>query len=139
MEAGKRDSLRGKVLIATQKSVFKRTVVSEIKDNLGDNVFYVKVVDVKWLPNEPVDEYSAIVILNRCMAGRPDPRVEGFIDNIQDKHKLVVRTTGRLDSWKPESPQVDAITSASTMSETTFIARSIAAKVMDIMKLQDNP
>ena len=139
MEAGKRDSLRGKVLIATQKSVFKRTVVSEIKDNLGDNVFYVKVVDVKWLPNEPVDEYSAIVILNRCMAGRPDPRVEGFIDNIQDKHKLVVLTTGRLDSWKPESPQVDAITSASTMSETTFIARSIADKVMDIMKLQDNP
>ena len=52
---------------------------------------------------------------------------------------MVVLTTGRLDPWKPESPKVDAITSASTMSETTFIARSIADKVMDIMKLQDNP
>ena len=53
METGKRDSLRGKVLIAAQKSEFKRIVVSEIKDNLGDNVFYVKVVDIMRSHNNP--------------------------------------------------------------------------------------
>ena len=133
METGDKTAEKNKVLIVTQKSRFKAEVVSEIKKALAENVFYIKVVDVKWLPNESVDHYSAIVILNRCMAGRPDPRVESFIDNIQDKNKLVVLTTGRLDSWKPDSPEVDAITSASTMSETRAVARTIADKVMGII------
>ena len=138
-EAGNRNSLKGKVLIATQKSEFKRTMVSEIKDNLGDNVFYVKVVDVKGLPNESTDGFNAIVILNRCMAGRPDPRVESFVDDIQDKKKVILLTTGRLDSWKPDSSEIDAMSSASTMSETTPLARSIADKVMNIIESQGDP
>ena len=46
MEAGSRDSLKGKVLIATQKSQFKRTLVSEVQNNLGDHVFYVKIMNI---------------------------------------------------------------------------------------------
>jgi hypothetical protein len=60
------------------------------------------------------------------------------MDNLQDKNKLVVLTTGGLNSWKPESPEVDAITSASTMSETGQVARTIAAKVMVIINSQKN-
>jgi hypothetical protein len=138
IETGDRTTVKSRVLIAAQKSRFKGEVVSEIKKALGKNVFYIKVVDVKWLPDESVDRYSAIVILNRCMAGRPDPRVESFIDNLQDKNKLVVLTTGGLNSWKPESPEVDAITSVSTMSETGQVARTIAAKVMVIINSQKN-
>ena len=131
-ETGDKMTAKSKVLIATQKSRFKAEVVSEIKKILDDKVKYIKVVDVKWLPNESVDNYRAIVILNACMAGRPDPRVESFIDIMQNKNKLVVLTTGRLDSWKP-SPEVDAITSASTRSESTVVARTIADKVLAII------
>ena len=138
-EAGNQAALKGKVLIATQKSKFKRTVVSEIKDNLGDNVSYVKVVDVKWLPKESADDFNAIVIINRCMAGRPDPRVESFVDNTPDKNKVILLTTGRLDSWKPDSAEIDAMSSASSMSETAPLARSISDKVLDIIESQDNP
>ena len=138
METGDKTTAKSKVLIVTQKSRFKGEVVSEIKKKLAENVFYIKVVDVKWLPNESVDQYSAIVILNQCMAGRPDPRVEIFIDNIQPKNKLVLLTTGRLDSWKPESPEVDAITSASTLSKTGVVARTIADKVMVIINSKKN-
>jgi len=136
-ETGDETIAKSKVLIATQNSRFKGEVISEIKKSLGANVKYIKVIDVKWLPNESVDNYRAIVILNSCMAGRPDPRVESFIDNIQDKKKLVVLTTGRLDSWRPESPEVDAITSASTMSESGVVARTIADKVLAIIKVQE--
>ena len=138
MEIGDKTTAKSKVLIVSQKSRFKGEVVSEIKKALAENVFYIKVVDIKWLPSESVDRYSAIVILNQCMAGRPDPRVEIFIDNIQAKNKLVLLTTGRLDSWKPESPQVDAMTSASTMSETGVVARTIADKVMVIINSNKN-
>ena len=133
---GGRDAGSGRVLIATQKSDFKRSVVSEIKDNLGDDVAYVRVVDVKWLPNETPANFNAIVILNRCMAGRPDPRVETFIDELPDKDKVIVLTTGQLDSWRPDSTEVDAMTSASTMSTTSPIARSIADKVLEIIHSQ---
>jgi len=47
---------------------------------------------------------------------------------------VIVLTTGRLDSWKPESSEVDAMTSASTMSETDKVARTIADKIMAIIK-----
>jgi hypothetical protein len=138
-ESGTRDSLKGKVLIATQKSEFKRTVVSEIREYLDEDVFYVKVVDVKWLPKESADDFNAIVILNRCMVGRPDPRVESFIDDIPDKYKVILLTTGRLDSWKPDSTKIDAMSSASAMSETAPIARTISDKVLDIIASQGKP
>jgi hypothetical protein len=64
--------------------------------------------------------------------------VESFIDDIPDKTKLVVLTTGRLDSWKPDSPEVDAITAASTMSETDAVAHEIADKVKVIIDSQKN-
>ena len=137
-EAGNRNALNGKVLIATQKSEFKRSLVSGIRDNLGDDVFYVRVVDVKWLPNETAADFNAIVILNRCMAGRPDPRVESFVDNFPDKKKVILLTTGRLDSWKPDASEIDAMSSASTMAESAPLARSIADKVRAIIESQDN-
>ena len=138
IETGDKTALKSKVLIATQNSQFKGEVLSEIKKALGEDVSYIKVVDVKRLPNESVDQYSALVILNSCMAGRPDPRVESFIDDIPNKGKLVVLTTGRLDSWKPDSPEVDAITSASNMSETDAVAREIADKVRVIINSPKN-
>ncbi len=138
IETGDRTTLKSKVLIATQHSQFKGEVLSEIKKALGKEVSYIKVVDVKRLPNESVDQYSALVILNSCMAGRPDPRVESFIDEMPDKEKVVVLTTGRLDSWKPDSPEVDAITSASTMSETDAVAHEIADKVKVIIDSKNN-
>ena len=135
-ETGDKDARKTWVLIATQKSKFKRSVVSEIKDTLADNVYYIKVVDVKWLPNESVGDYSAIVLISRCMAGRPDPRVESFIDNVQDKSKVIILTTGRMDSWRPDSAAVDAMTSASIMSETTQISQKISSKVLTIINSQ---
>ena len=137
-EVGDRTSLKARVLIATQNSKFKQTVVSDIRDNLGAKVSYVKVVDVKWLPNELDEDFDAIVIINRCMAGRPDPRVESFVDDLPNKHKLVLLTTGRLDSWKPDSPEIDAMSSASTMSETAPIARTISDKVLEIIESRGN-
>ena len=138
IETGDKTALKSKMLIATQNSQFKNEVLSEIKKTLGEDISYIKVVDVKRLPNESADQYIAIVILNSCMAGRPDPRVESFIDDIPEKRKLVVLTTGRLDSWKPDSSEVDALTSASTMSETDAVAREIADKVRVIINSQKN-
>lgn len=119
-----------KVLVATQNSKFKRAVVSEIQEELNRNSIYLKIIDVKNLKNQSISEFSAIVIINRCMAGRPDPRVESFIDSEPRKNKIIVLTTGILDSWKPDAPDVDAITSASVLDKSDQVARSIVTRVL---------
>ena len=50
IETGDRTALKSNVLIATQHSQFKGEVLSEIKKALGEDVSYIKVVDVKRLP-----------------------------------------------------------------------------------------
>ncbi len=69
-----------RVLIATQNTKFKQAVVSEIRNALNNNSFYIKVVDIKNLRYQGTREFSAVVIINRALAGRPDPRVESYID-----------------------------------------------------------
>jgi hypothetical protein len=128
-----------KVLVATQKSKFKQAVVSEIYDELNQNAIYIKIIDVKGLKNQSTAEFSAIVILNRCMAGRPDPRVESFIDGEPRKNKIIVLTTGIRDSWTPEAPDVDAITSASVLDKSDQVARSIVKRVMAMVNSKDPP
>ena len=90
----------------------------------------MKIVDVKILKSQPIGEFSVIVIISKAMAGRPDPRVESFIDRESRKNKLIVLTTGAIDSWKPDTPGVDAMTSASVMDKSDQIARSIIKKVL---------
>jgi len=61
------------------------------------------------------------------------------IAHIPDKNKVILLTTGRLDSWKPDSSEIDAMSAASDMSETTPLARSISDKVLEIIGSPDNP
>jgi hypothetical protein len=130
VESGPPAAFNKKVLVATQNSKFKQAVVSEIYDELDHNSIYLKIVDVKRLKNQSSGEFSAVVIINKCMAGRPDPRVESFIDREPQKNKIIVLTTGILDSWKPDVPGVDAITSASVLDKSDQIARSIVNRVL---------
>lgn len=130
VESGPPAASNHKVLIATQNSKFKQTVVSEIYDELNRNSIYMKIIDVKKLKNQSSAEFSAVVIINKCLAGRPDPRVESFIDRAPQKNKIIVLTTGILDSWKPEAPGVDAMTSASVLDKSDQVAKSIVNRVL---------
>ena len=130
VESGPPTPYKKEVLVVTQNSKFKRAVVSGIYDELNQNSIYLKIIDVKELKNQSTTEFSAIVIINMCMAGRPDPRVESFIDREAQKNKIIVLTTGIFDSWKPNVPGVDAITLASVLEKSDQIARSISNKVL---------
>ena len=129
-DTGDRATAEKHILIASQRSKFKQALVSEVKNTLQTNAYFVRVVDVKKLKGESIADYHAIVIINKCMAGRPDPRVEVFIDDAFAKNKIIVLTTGRLDSWKPDAKGVDAMTSASNLKESGIIAQRIVNKVL---------
>ena len=130
--------LKKRVLIATQNSKFKQAVVSEIRNALNNNSFYIKVVDIKNLRYQGTREFSAVVIINRALAGRPDPRVESYIDNEPQKNKIIVLTTGILDAWKPDTEGVDAMTSASVLSKSDKIAKKIVSKILTLVDQKQN-
>jgi uncharacterized membrane protein len=129
---------KSRVLIATQKTKFKQDVVSEIRNALNNNSIYIKVVDVKNLRYEGTRDFSAVVIINRALAGRPDPRVESYIDNKPQKNKIIILTTGILDAWKPDTEGVDAMTSASVISKSGKIAKKIVSKVLALVDQKQN-
>ena len=133
VESGPAAASNRKVLLATQNSKFKRAVVSKIHDELNQNSVYLKIVDVKLLKNQSSAEFSAVVIINKCMAGRPDPRVESFIDSEPQKNKIIVLTTGILDSWKPDASGVDAMTSASVLDKSDQVAKIIVNRVLALI------
>ena len=133
VESGRPAAYNRKVLVATQESKFKQAVVAEIHDRLNRKSIYSKIIDVRSLKGQSVAEFSAVVIISRCMAGRPDPRVESFIDSHPQKDKLIVLTTGIAGGWKSDNPGVDAITSASAMDKRDQIARSIVKKVLALV------
>ena len=130
IDTDQRAATKNKVLIATQKTKFKQAVVSEIYDELKRNSINMRIVDVKNLKSQSAGEFSAVVIISKSMAGRPDPRVESFIDRYPQKDKFIVLTTGIGGGWKPDNPGVDAITSASAMNHHDRIARAIVNKVL---------
>jgi hypothetical protein len=133
VESGPAAASNKKVLLATQNSKFKRAVVSEIHDELNQNSVYLKIIDIRLLKNQSIAEFSAVVIINKCMAGRPDPRVESFIDSDAQKNKIIVLTTGSLDSWKPDASGVDAMTSASVLDKSDQVAKSIVNRVLALI------
>jgi hypothetical protein len=118
-----------RVLIASQQTRFKNAVVAEIREHLRQRSISLKIIDVRGLQYESADDYQSIVILNACMAGRPDPRVETFVDFIAGKEKVVLLTTGALGSWRPPSESVDAMTAASNMNDFSQLAREIIGKL----------
>lgn len=128
-ETGSSDQGAPRILIAYQQSKFKHALVADIRTALQKKQYYIKIIDVKALRNESVQNYHAVVIINKCMAGRPDPRVEDYILEVPQKDKIILLTTGYMDAWKPESPEVDAMTSASKLAESNRIAQIITGKV----------
>jgi len=133
-ESGPPAALESSVLIVTQKTKFKQEVVSEVRKALNQNSIHTKIVDVKNLRYQGTRDFSVIVIINRALAGRPDPRVESYIDYEPQKKKLIILTTGILDAWKPDTAGVDAMTSASVISKSDKIAKIIVKKVLAIVK-----
>jgi hypothetical protein len=122
-----------RVLIATQRSAFKEAVVSRIVEDLEKDLFYVRVVDLKRLENEPAADFDAIVVVNTCKAWKLTRSASRFVMEFPDKEKVVLLTTAAGEDWRPKSVGVDAITSASKDHKADPVAQEIVQKVRNIL------
>lgn len=119
------------VLIATESSRFKDTVVTQITQSLRAEGHRVTVIDLGQLAATPLRDYQAIVLVNTCRAWRPSGEVRDFLRraNDADKKRLVVVTTANSETCDLKVSGVDAVSTASKRIRTDSVTRAVLDKV----------
>jgi hypothetical protein len=116
------DTLRTKVLIATQGSEFKEAVVSSVIETLKSKPIYFRIIDVAELGPIDEKEWDAIVVMHTWEYSRPPKSVAEFNARTNTSGKCMTVTTSGSGS---RMPGADAISSASKVSEEDDVARAI--------------
>ncbi|WP_160114552.1 hypothetical protein [Aquimarina sp. AU474] len=86
--------LNTKVLIASQGSKFKDSLVKEILRTYEKDTIYFKVVDVYTLFTINLDKWDAMIFINSWEYGSPPRNIKNFIKNYPDQlEKIIVLST----------------------------------------------
>lgn len=117
------------VLIATQGSAYKDAVVGGVISALEGRPISINVIDVSGLSEIDIDTWSAVVVLHTWENWKSQPDAKQFLDglNPSDLDKVTVLTTSGSGDYKIEG--IDAITSASVISDVPRNVRTIVQRV----------
>ena len=127
------ESASSVILIAAQKTGYKEQLVSVLIDELRPSVSRIEVAGLESLKKAEAADYDGFILINTCMAWKPDPRVAKFIDTHPDQQEMmIVYTTSGDGGWLPKleerSWKIDALSGASE-------AKTINGKVEEIVSL----
>ncbi len=121
-------SLRQKLLIATQGSEFKDSIVSGIANHYKSNAIFIKVIDISSLEDNELADFDAILLIHTWEYGKPPESVQSFMDNNSSLiNKMVVVTTSGEGTEKMEG--VDAITGESIIRDIPLIVEKVISKL----------
>jgi hypothetical protein len=125
--------LETKVLIATQGSSFKETLVSGIIEGLGENPTYIKVIDVIALPEIEEEPWNALILITTCQSSSLQPDVKEYLTQTKKPDHIVLLTTSGSGKWKPEQSPVDSISTASSKKNAGPLVAEILKRVETIL------
>lgn len=127
-----------KILLASRDRDFKLAVARRIVESLKDEPVYVRFIEINQLEIGDVDRYTAIILMTKCTTWEMDPKTQSFLKKNQELSNVVVLTTSGDGDWKPdvEGKKLDAITSASVMTDADSIAEEILEKVRTIIRAE---
>jgi hypothetical protein len=122
-----------KVLIASQGSDFKNKLLEDLIQQLkGENV-YLSIIDCTSLKKDNSADWNAIVIIHTTKAHQMPKYVSTYLKRFSDLSRFVlVSTSGGGDEMVTEF-EVDAICTASWLSDAEKIANRVASKVENIL------
>lgn len=103
-----------RILIATQSSDFKDTLVDILCDSLKRSFTYIKGIDLSELSHINGDNWDRILIINTFMISL-NTDVEQYINRIALPEKVLLFVTSGGADWQPQiEDRIDALTSASS-------------------------
>ncbi|AEM69498.1 hypothetical protein Murru_0444 [Allomuricauda ruestringensis DSM 13258] len=83
-----------KLLIATQSSIFKDSLVRNVVRHYENDSVFIKIIDVSDLPEIDHSDFNAVWLLHTWEYGKPPEAVEAFVNaNKNHLEKIIVLTT----------------------------------------------
>lgn len=122
------------ILIATQGSDFKDSVVNEVLKELKLKRMYIRVIDISALHQIMEEEWNVLIVLHTWEYSEPPQEAADFVSRVKDKSKLIVLSTSGAGHYKMEG--IDGITSASRLSEVHLKVDEILRRVNDLLNSQ---
>ncbi|WP_034230005.1 hypothetical protein [Aquimarina pacifica] len=118
-----KDKAKANVLIASQGSRFKDSLVQGILKHYQQDSIYFKVIDVYMLFTVPIDEWDAIIMINSWEYYDPPSNLTKYIRKYPDRlDKLIILST--VGSSNRSLEDIDVIS-----------GESIIEKVPDYMSI----
>jgi hypothetical protein len=123
--------LEKKILVASRSSEFKDAVVEKIREAFKDEPVYMRFIGINQLEQEHDADYTAVVLINTCIAWGMDPDVVTFLDHYEGQGNIIVLTTSGDGDWLPDmgGRTFDAISSASEKPRIDGVADEIINKI----------
>ncbi len=106
-------SIEPRILLATQGSAFKDSIVLGVIEHLKQRPAYVKVIDVGALDSVSESEWDAIVVIHTWEMRQPQKDAKRFIDRVKNLRKVILLSTSGAGTFKMDG--VDEISSASIL------------------------
>ncbi|RKN06040.1 hypothetical protein D7036_09605 [Aquimarina sp. BL5] len=122
-----------KVLIASQGSKFKDSVVQGILRKYEKDTIYFKVIDVYTLFTVNLEKWDALILINSWEYGNPPRNVKKFIKNYPEQlDKLIILST--VGSSNITLKDVDVISGESIIEKTSQYTDTVANRLNQIIK-----
>jgi hypothetical protein len=128
-------SIEPKVLVATQGSAFKDSIVRGVVEHLNHRPAYVKVIDVAGLNGVNETDWDAIVVIHTWEMHQPQVDAKRFIERVKNTRKIIVMGTSGAGTFKMEG--IDAISSASIMTDVSARVAEIDLRLDGILAKHD--
>lgn len=126
-------NLKTKVLIASQGSKFKDSLVQGILKYYEKDTVYFKVIDVYTMFTVNIDKWDALIIINSWEYGSPPLNVKKFIKNHPEKlDKLIILST--VGSSNIALKDVDVISGESIIEKTQEYTDIVVERLNKIIK-----
>lgn len=120
-----------RVLIATQGSSFKDSIVAGVVDHLKKRQAHVRVIDIAGLAHESAHDWNAVVVIHTWEMRKPPVAAKAFVDSLTDRRALVVLTTSGAGDFKMAG--VDTISAASRMEDVPARVAEVTTKLDAIL------
>ncbi|PKV48274.1 hypothetical protein ATE84_0270 [Aquimarina sp. MAR_2010_214] len=126
-------SLKTKVLIASQGSKFKDSLVQGILKHYQNDAIHFKVIDAYTMFTVNIDKWDALVIINSWEYGSPPRNVKNFIKNHPDQlDKLIILST--VGSSNIALKDIDVISGESIIEKTPEYTNIVVDRLNKIIK-----
>ena len=119
------------VLMASRDSEFKRALVREIGDALVSKGINQRTIGVDDLNGIESSDYDVVVVISSCIAWGLEKDVQVFLKRQENNSHIILVATSGDGGWLPNTldKDVDAISSASTLTTVNAVARNVMTQI----------